>query len=389
MWVRPHFPSFHHRLLLPLAVLGLMFSDAIAMGQTVEPIAPNVPELIVPENVACSAEYWIVSSRRCCQRHQTRCPQGTLDYFAADSDDRLSSLTEPAFLTGLRYDLPILFVVHGDLTSFEDVRNAAPAIVKWIRNGAPGQPVQIVFYTWPSDDKNQPLPRLNISVRGERAEFNGCYLAKLISQFPAEAQVSFFGHSFGTRVISATLHIMAGGTLPGCDFRYQPKDVRSYRAVFAAAAIDRNWLNPGQRYGRALTVTEWLLNLRNGADIVINLYPLRALFSPQALGRVGFSPRDRLRMGPLSTRIYEWDVTMGIGAAHAWSFYYSRSDIGRVIAPYLVYAQAPPHSITAAPSPKNTPTVSTPVRQTAQPILPRVLRDSTRTRPTSATRRGL
>ncbi|MCA9069276.1 MAG: hypothetical protein KDA84_10155, partial [Planctomycetaceae bacterium] len=219
--------------------------------------------------------------------------------------------------------------------------------------------------------------QLNISIRGERAEFNGCYLAKLIAQFPAEAQVSFFGHSFGTRVVSAALQVMAGGSLPSCDFRYQPKELRSYRAVFAAAAIDRNWLNPGQRYGRAMTVIDWLLNLKNGADIVINLYPLRGWFARQALGRVGFSPSDRLRMGSLASRIYEWDVTMGIGAGHAWSFYYSRPDIGRVIAPYLVFAKLPPHQITATPT-QIAPVVSTPVPQTAKPTPPRVLRDSIR-----------
>lgn len=388
MWVRPHFPSFDSRFSLPLAVVGLMLSAPLVMGQAVSPTGPGFPELVVPENVSCSAEYWIVSSRQCCQRHQTRCPRGSLDYFAADAQSRLSRLTEPAFLSGLRYDVPILFIVHGDLTSFPDVRKAAPSIVKWIRNGSPGQPVQIVFYTWPSDDKNLPLPQLDVSARGERAEFNGCYLAKLISQFPTQARVSFFGHSFGTRVVAGALQLMAGGTLPGCNFRYRPKDVRSYRAVFAAAAIDRNWLNPGQRYGRALTVTEWFLNLKNGADFVINLYPFRSLFGRQALGRVGFSPTDRRRMGPLSSRVYEWDVTMGIGAGHGWSFYYSRPDIGRVIAPYLVFAQASPHRITVAPA-KTSPAVSAPVPQTAKPIPPRLLRDSTRTRRTSTTRRGL
>ncbi len=222
------------------------------MGQQPPLSGPTFPTIETPIAEPSQAQYWIASSRECSQRCQTRCPQGTLRYFAAAADNRLSPLTEPTFLASLNYDVPICFVIHGDLTSFDELHRAAPAIVKWIRGGSGGQPVQIVFYTWPSDDAAAPFPELDISARGERAEFNGCYLAKLISQFPAQARISFFGHSFGARVTTATLHLIAGGTLPGCRFRMNPAAPRTYRAVFIAAALDRDWLNPGERYGRAL-----------------------------------------------------------------------------------------------------------------------------------------
>lgn len=370
-----------------LAACGVMAVCVTSAGFAQGPL-PGGPELVPTETLIQSAplvEYWIASSRECCQRGQTHCPMGTLRYFAADSRNCLTDVAEPVFLSSLNYDVPICFVIHGDLTSFDDLRQAAPPIVKWIRRGASGLPVQIVFYTWPSDDANTPIPQLDISARGERAEFNGCYLAMLVSQFPAHARVSFFGHSFGARITAATLHLMAGGAIPGCRFRLNPAAPRSYRAVFIAAAMDRDWLNPGERYGRALCVTEWLLNIKNGADFVINLYPMRTLFGQQALGRVGFSPGDRLRMGTLSSRITEWDATMSIGPSHAWAFYYRRPEIAALMGPVLAYPnpQLPSVPLTQAEQPND----SKP-RVGGKPSA-NVLKDSTRTQEMSGIRSGL
>lgn len=385
MWVRPS--DFHLRRkqsLLLAVVIYFLWAASSVCAQPTFPSGPELQTIQTPLVPLVPVEYWIASSRECCQKGQTRCPKGTLRYFAADSQNRLSDATEPAFLASLDYNVPICFVVHGDLTSFDDLRQAAPSIVKWIRGGANGQPVQIVFYTWPSDDTNNPLPQLDISARGERAEFNGCYLAMLISQFPAQAKVSFFGHSFGARITATTLHLMAGGAIPGCQFRCNSTEPRSYRAVFIAAALDRDWLNPGERYGSALRVTEWLLNIKNGADFVINLYPMRALFGRQALGRFGFSPGDRLRMGVLSARLTEWDATMSIGSGHAWAYYYRRPEIAALMGPVLVYSN--PHAPTvpltkANPSQQQTPKMS------VEPS--KILRDSTLTDETSARRSGL
>ncbi len=126
--------------------------------------------------------------------------------------------------------------------------------------------------------------------------------------------------------------------------------------------------------------TERLLNLHNGADIIINLYPLRVLFGRDALGRFGFSPGDRLRMGRLSPRVLDWDVTMKIGSAHAWSYYYRRPEIAAVMGPLLVFSNGPSQSFT--------PMIGSRIsRESKPPAL--LLRDSTRTEESSAMRSGL
>ncbi len=342
MWTRPQSkrPMDRCGSLLVRAVLGMgiALSAGSVFAQTPAGNGPEFPAVESAPQALPGAEYWIASSRACCQRQQTRCPRGTLNYFAADAANRLTRIAEPAFLASLNFNVPVCFVIHGDRTSFRDVHRVAPEIVKWIRASSKGLPVQVVFYTWPSDDEQTPLPPISITARGERAEFNGCYLAKLVSQFPANARVSFFGYSFGARVVASTLHLLAGGAVPGCNFRCPAVETRSYRAVLVAAAMDRNWLNPGERYGQALWVTEWLLNMRNQSDFALNLYPIRTFYGKQALGRVGFSPRDRFLMGPLASRLTEWDVTWAIRTEHAWVFYYHNREIGSVVAPALVFA---------------------------------------------------
>jgi hypothetical protein len=154
--------------------------------------------------------------------------------------------------------------------------------------------------------------------------------------------------------------------------------------VFIAAALDRNWLNPGQRYGRGLLAAQWLLNIHNGADVVINLYPMRTLFGRQALGRVGFSPSDRFRMGALASRVSNWDVTMSIGTGHAWSYYYKCPEIAAVMAPVLVFSNGATQDTSAGTAAPQT----APAQVIQKPSTP-LLRDSSRIQETSPTRSGL
>ncbi len=95
-----------------------------------------------------------------------------------------------------------------------------------------------------------------------------------------------------------------------------PHPERRIRAVFGAGAIDQHWLNPGERYGCALNRVEWLLNIRNRMDGVLNLYPLLDPFLHRAIGQAGFRRRDLRRIGGNVVKIVEYDVTQLVGAEH-------------------------------------------------------------------------
>lgn len=121
-------------------------------------------------------------------------------------------------------------------------------------------PLNFIYFTWPSEGPfslvpNNPfstaIPCLDFGVLGRRAELNGFYLADLIGSLPGPTTVSLIGHSLGARTIATGLHLLGGGTVHG-KARWNPADCgHRIRVVLAAAAIEHDWLNPGDRYGCA------------------------------------------------------------------------------------------------------------------------------------------
>jgi hypothetical protein len=111
--------------------------------------------------------------------------------------------------------------------------------------------------------------------------------------------------------------------------------------VIIAAAIDRNWLDPGERLDRALHGCEGLLNLYNRRDEALILYPtLVRSDHHRALGRVGLSSADFRKLGPLAARFEEHDIHEILGAEHTLLDAVANPRIARWIAPYA-WAQDP------------------------------------------------
>ncbi|GAB4141921.1 MAG: hypothetical protein Tsb009_11920 [Planctomycetaceae bacterium] len=215
----------------------------------------------------------------------------------------------------------------------EETRDMA----RWLRSARPGSPLNIVYFTWPSDGPFTGIFQYDILSLGRQSAFNGLYLARLISTLPKNSPISLIGHSHGARMVSSALHLLGGGAMQ----RYRlckPGDCsRRIRAVFLAAAIDHDWLNPDERYHRALCPTEALLNIRNRSDLALFFYPLRRPFSRTSLARTGFTKRDQKRLGANFAKITELDVTKQIGRHHFWQFYFMEPKISQAIAPYVFF----------------------------------------------------
>jgi hypothetical protein len=286
-------------------------------------------------------DYWLVSTRRCAQAGQPACPGGTYDYFHVGPDRRPRFVNEAAFRAWLVPGVPVCVVVHGSFTNWIDAVEGGARVYQWIRAAAPERPLQIVFFTWPSDQADLCLlPQITVGVLGVRAEFNGMYLAEFLSRIPPTQPVSLFGHSHGARVVMAALDLRAGGPVQGRRL-WMPGDARTFRVVLAAAAIDQHWLSPGGRYDCAMARVERLINLRNRNDIALAFYPLRRVFSGLSLGRSGFRPLDRLRFSQLGWSVAELDLTSLLDTGHLWDNYYRRPEIARAIVPYLYFTGLP------------------------------------------------
>ena len=144
----------------------------------------------------------------------------------------------------------------------------------------------MLFLSWPSDGiltltpgnpASSALPGVDVAILGRRAEMNGIRLARLVQMLPPECPVCLIGHSHGARMVASALHLMGGGTISECQLSYQPA-ARRVRAIFAAAAIDHDWFNPGQRFDCGFRSAECMLNLKAPGDWALAVYPLRRPF---------------------------------------------------------------------------------------------------------------
>ena len=129
---------------------------------------------------------------------------------------------------------------------------------------------------------------------------------------------------------------MAGGEMHGLVFTGQLPTNR-VRIVLAAAAVDHHWLDPGEKYERALPRSECVVNLRNREDLPLFFYPLNRPFAGRALARTGFTGWDRRRLGGQNPKAIDYDITANIGHAHLWPEYFSDPQILSIMAPYICY----------------------------------------------------
>lgn len=298
--------------------------------------------------------YWTVSSRGLPQE-PTSCASSQLAYFERAQDGCLQTTTREAMVSQFIPGVPICIFIHGSFVDAESHQLESAYTYNWIRRAAPQLPAHIIFYTWPSEARFNTLASANpiaVNQRGRWAENNAFFVTDLIAHLPPESPVCLVGHSHGARVTVATLHLIAGGQIAGKTYPYDTGCNRRYRAVLAAGAIDRNWLNPGERYDFAVRRVEGILNTVNRTDLALHFYPMRRIFSRKAIAVTGVTRWDQKRLGHLANKVIDYDVTERIGMGHFWPNYYEEPSIGLAISPYVYFTDCqlnPTYTLAAGP----------------------------------------
>ena len=350
---------FHNLVLLASACLmsvtnSLHSEEPSEDGNVIGPKQSSLVEIrkIAESNgndqtLVSSENYWIVSSRCSPQDLAFAHSPIRLRYFECCPNSDARQLKTPSeFRKSLDPKTPICLFVHGSFFSDRDAVVDAKKTYQWIRKGAPERDLQFVYYTWPSKGRysliannpaTSPVPQIDVGILGRRAEFNGFYLAQLIASMPSNAKICVVGHSHGTRIASSALHLLAGGVVQDRLLPCENNATQRIRVVHTAAAIDHHWLNPGERYGRALCRTDCLLSLRNRSDAVLIIYPLRRPLSRTALAHSGFFNSDLARMGILASRVSEIDVSGIISVRHFWPHYRRFPELAKMIAPMVYF----------------------------------------------------
>ena len=352
----PEFPK--QRVLRPLQPPAEPQDDDYVPGASpnssrhrpkVEPQTPLIP--LPNQNGTQSlagpmVKYWVVSSR-CCSQSKHRCvPSCRFVCHGVSHDCQVHPVCFEELVGSLIPGAPVCIFAHGAFTRWQDVWQDAEQTYQWLRSPCPQMPLNFIYFTWPSEGIcalasdnafTSPVPGLDFFILGRRAERNGFYLADLIGALPPNSSVSLLGHSQGARTISSALHLLGGGTVQK-QARWNPADCGNrIRVVFAAAAVDHDWLNQDERYCCALNRAECLLNLRNDRDLALAVYPFRHPFSARSLARAGFTRRDRRHLGEHECQVSELNVTPQIGHHHSWPEYLCRPEIAAAIAPYIYF----------------------------------------------------
>lgn len=321
---------------------GTMLSPGVlAAPRTTLP--PGAVPAGVPVDENC--DYWIISSRNC-GGSPSPANTGCVRYFHRTCNRDIRDVGRDAFLASVRPDQPVCFVVHGSYNRWNDVVTESRKINRWVHSGSPGAPVQVVFFTWPSDGNMPFIFPVDIAMLGRRASQHSFYLASVISQLPPDQPVCLLGHSHGARSSVAALHLLGGGAIEDGQMLPPGYSTPRLRAVLIAAAIDSNWFNPGQRYSQALQVPEQVLLMRNSRDATLAIYPLRIGRGGRAMGRDGLATQDRVVMDQMGRKVVELDAAQFAGPNHSFADYHERAELASAIIPYVYFdGQSPTSSV--------------------------------------------
>jgi len=185
--------------------------------------------------------------------------------------------------------VPTIIFVHGNqLTAYDAKCEGLAAYRRLIRNQPNAPRIRFVIFSWPSARVGGLLR--DVRVKAARTSPAGCQLAWLLAQMPSETPVTLVGFSFGARIITGGLHILAGGSLGHLHLEGGAASPRTpMNVVLMAAALNSNWLCPGAYHGRAMMQVDRMLLLNNCRDPAMRFYhfavPGRG--RPQALGLRG------------------------------------------------------------------------------------------------------
>lgn len=329
-------------------------------GSTPEPVAAPLPvatPVIPAVDVTCG--HWIVSSRRAYNETGTWRLAPSLNYYFDRGDGGLRSVGEQTFASALGNGAPTCVVVFGSYNRWDDASAETHPISRWLRSASPGQPLNIVFYTWPSDGVAPFAFPVEIAILGRRSSYQGVFLAEMLSHVPANQPLSLIGHSHGARTVASALHLMSGGEIEGSVKLEAPASGHaSCRVVMMVGAMDHHWLNPGQRYGMAMTRVERMLNVKNTLDGALGLYTIRKPGATFALGGPGLDSTDRAALGPEAAKITELDISRYTGAGHSWQDIHAHKDLALALRPYVFFADDAAVNAPSSPTgvPLNEPT---------------------------------
>lgn len=222
---------------------------------------------------------------------------------------------------------PTIIYIHGNRVDCGYSKSRGLAIYRSIAGRREDDgPIRFIIWSWPSSQIRGQVR--DYQVKAARTKQVGWQLAWAIDQLPVETPIAVIGYSYGARVASGALHLLAGGRLGSLELNERLHPARPpIRAAFVAAALDANWIRPGGYHGRALEQVDELLLVNNHLDPAMRFYHLAMESGARPLGYGGTRG-----LGQFADRVRSVDVTGAVGRHHAIEEYLaSSSRVTRVL----------------------------------------------------------
>jgi pimeloyl-ACP methyl ester carboxylesterase len=272
-------------------------------------------------------QMWLISTRSAPRCGDLDIASQELQYCRLDEHCQWIAADAQAFRATDDTTVPTIVFIHGNRTDADEAVPKAWYTYEIIRGEAANRPFRYVIWSWPAE---RVYRRNNDDIRLKAAysDVESYYLARWLDGLRPGIRVSLIGHSFGPRIITGALHLLAGGAVAdrslseGAVTAWTGGKRNPVRAVLLAAAVDADWLAPGGCHGLALSLVDQALITQNGCDRVLRWYPrLYDHGGSQAMGFVGPCGVEQ------SENVAVVDVSSTVGKIHDWRCYCSAANV--------------------------------------------------------------
>lgn len=262
-------------------------------------------------------EVWLVSTRHLCFPDWNHPQTYELDVRRYDSERGWQDASTQEFCAQPK--LPTLIYVHGNRVNWQDSSQYGWQVYQALAQceNAPER-MRFVIWTWPSDQIRGPLR--DIRAKADRANDETYFLGWFLSQQDPSVPIGLLGYSYGARVVTGGLHLLSGASLWGTSLPDSARERVPARVALLAAAVDHDWICPGNSHGEALKQVDHMLVLYNQCDPALQRYHwVDCCSRPSALGYLGVAQEA---LGPYGSLVDQQNVTATIGRSHSEDNYF-------------------------------------------------------------------
>ena len=250
----------------------------------------------------------------------------SFDYWRLDDPSEWSAADAKTFRASDDPTVPTVVFIPGNRSDADATVEKGWCTYRSIR-AQTDRPMRYVIWSWPADREcRRNLP--DIRLKADYSDVEAWYLAQWMAELRPGIRLSLIGHSFGPRIITGALHLLAGGQLADCGLpastvaEWNTGKRNPIRAVLLAAALDYDWLTPGGCHERALSLVEQMLVTCNPCDRALRWYPrLFGRGGPSALGFTGPYGVENAKNLELI------DVSAEVGPLHDYRGYNAASQV--------------------------------------------------------------